>query len=498
MTTSDPSFQAQKSLLGEILTHITGSKLQSAPISAGEVVLLEREPANLHDPHAIRLKNAAENAIGYLPRSVACWLAPLLDAQKVRIEAYLPLRPGLSQGVKAPSLPVVLSVFIADQAAGLLEKKEIRTKEDVLHQVFYQAYKQAHEFSDPQLIEDLAESLKPLARQKMHPETHLLLALLPGIVNENRTAQGVKQMVHLKDHLTRIRIGEPLYCQNLTFFPLFVPEAKESPYVLLQKAIQEGQATVEEVSESGHVPELKLINRCLRPILIPEGEILVGAKQNRVVNLTVLVAATSEFLVPVSCVEQGRWRYQSKHFAVQAFAQPSLRSKKMRSVQRNREEYGSLESDQGEVWDEVAKSLHDTKAASPTASLTDSYDAQKAKFSELHEEIVLPDQAAGVLVARGRAVLGLDLFDTPQTLAAIWKRLSESYFFEAFRESKTDAPAKDDVARSFLEKVSSSARLKNPPVGLGEEFEIAADGIVGAALLYEGTLCHLAAFAVSE
>jgi len=40
------------------------------------------------------------------------------------------------------------------------------------------------------------------------------------------------------------------------------------------------------------VPELRLVNRAERPVLIVEGEELVGAKQNRVVNVTKLVNAT--------------------------------------------------------------------------------------------------------------------------------------------------------------------------------------------------------------
>ena len=42
------------------------------------------------------------------------------------------------------------------------------------------------------------------------------------------------------------------------------------------------------------------------PLLLPDGEQLVGAKQNRILNMTVLVAAQSEVTIPVSCVEQVR------------------------------------------------------------------------------------------------------------------------------------------------------------------------------------------------
>jgi hypothetical protein len=50
-------------------------------------------------------------------------------------------------------------------------------------------------------------------------------------------------------------------------------------------------------------------------VLIVEGEELMGAKQNRVVNVTILVAAGAELVIPVSCVEQGRWHYRSEKFS---------------------------------------------------------------------------------------------------------------------------------------------------------------------------------------
>jgi hypothetical protein len=37
----------------------------------------------------------------------------------------------------------------------------------------------------------------------------------------------------------------------------------------------------------------------------------VGAKQNRILNLSVLVLAHKTIVVPASCVEAGRWHAQS-------------------------------------------------------------------------------------------------------------------------------------------------------------------------------------------
>ena len=85
-------------------------------------------------------------------------------------------------------------------------------------------------------------------------------------------------------------------------------------YLVLDEALASGLVEITEVSEQGSVPELKFINRGPKPVLIVDGEELLGAKQNRIVNLTILVAANSELTIPVSCVEAGRWRSRSRAF----------------------------------------------------------------------------------------------------------------------------------------------------------------------------------------
>ncbi|MDP9481435.1 MAG: hypothetical protein M3R38_38195 [Actinomycetota bacterium] len=86
------------------------------------------------------------------------------------------------------------------------------------------------------------------------------------------------------------------------------------------------------------------------PVLILEGDELIGAKQNRVVNSTVLVAAQSELVLPVSCVERGRWSYHSRAFSSgDRSPPPSLRGLQSRSVHDSLRRGRGHRSDQGAV-----------------------------------------------------------------------------------------------------------------------------------------------------
>jgi hypothetical protein len=85
-------------------------------------------------------------------------------------------------------------------------------------------------------------------------------------------------------------------------------------YLLLDEALAAGLAAVTEISEAGSVPDLLVKNLAPSPVLILDGEELVGARQNRIVNLTILVAAQQALHIPVSSVEAGRWAAHSREF----------------------------------------------------------------------------------------------------------------------------------------------------------------------------------------
>src|ERR671932_2893421 len=99
-----------------------------------------------------------------------------------------------------------------------------------------------------------------------------------------------------------IQLGDPVEHRGVVIAPLFPRADPRAEYLTLEQAIALG-FHVTEVDAAGSVPELLAKNPLDANVLLYDGEELIGAKQNRILNVTVLVPARSETKSPVSCVE---------------------------------------------------------------------------------------------------------------------------------------------------------------------------------------------------
>jgi hypothetical protein len=82
--------------------------------------------------------------------------------------------------------------------------------------------------------------------------------------------------------------GEARTHRKLSMLALMGADRPGPAYLLLNDAMAAGLVSVGEVSEGGSVPELLLDNRADRPVLAVDGQELIGARQNRVLNLSLL------------------------------------------------------------------------------------------------------------------------------------------------------------------------------------------------------------------
>src|SRR5262245_18296533 len=111
-----------------------------------------------------------------------------------------------------------------------------------------------------------------------------------------------------------VTIGSPRLFDRLTLYPLSHSQKVQLRYSTLDDAINSKALRICEVSLEAQVPTVLLRNLADDTVLILDGEELIGAKQNRVLNLTVLVPGKTVLTVPVSCVEQGRWVHNTPEF----------------------------------------------------------------------------------------------------------------------------------------------------------------------------------------
>src|SRR6266487_3304682 len=111
----------------------------------------------------------------------------------------------------------------------------------------------------------------------------------------------------IAETLSGLRLEQPVTFRNMTMYPIVGGSIGEPDYVVLDDAIRLGSAKVTEISEQGSVPELSVVNDSDQLVFLLEGEELIGAKQNRVLNVSILAAAHVAVKIPVSCVEAGRW-----------------------------------------------------------------------------------------------------------------------------------------------------------------------------------------------
>jgi hypothetical protein len=290
--------------------------------------------------------------------------------------------------------------------------------------------------------------------------------------------------------LAALTPGEPLVHDTLTVVPLLRPSAPDPGWLTLAEA---GEAiTIAEVDEAGAVPTLKVVNGAARPLLLLDGEELVGARQNRVLNTSVLVAAGSTLTIPVSCVEEGRWGYRTRRFVsgdVSLFA--SARRKKTARVTASLRARAGHRADQDEVWSDVAAMAAAYKVASPTGAMHDLYDQHAQELARAREALSpLPDQV-GALVFVGEDWMGLEVLPCARLFASGWARLGAGYAVEAI--GREPMPGRGVSPAELLRRLASTAVEPAPAVGLGVEYRLDGNA-VGAALVVDEDVAHLEAF----
>jgi hypothetical protein len=280
--------------------------------------------------------------------------------------------------------------------------------------------------------------------------------------------------------------------------PLTGTGADAPPYLTLDEALASGKARVTEVSAQGHVPELRFANLCDQPILLIDGEELMGAKQNRVLNVTILVPPKTELVIPVSCVEAGRWAGAGEFRSAPHVMYATGRAQKVRSVGVSMATAGTRRSDQAAVWQSIASLAERQGVKSATSRLDDVYIARGDKIGEYVEKLRASDGQLGAMFALGGKIRGIEAFEHPALLRKVLPKLVRSWAMDALSvERGGEEPQAAEVERR-LGELAALSLSEHPAVGLGREVRFESQRVTGGALLHEGRVVHLCAFWVED
>ncbi len=229
-----------------------------------------------------------------------------------------------------------------------------------------------------------------------------------------------------------LRLGAPQSHGSLTVVPLAFWRDRGPHYDTLAAALRAGTLHVTEISAGGSVPELKVINQGARAVLMLDGEELVGAKQNRVLNSAVLVREHSSLVAPVSCVEAGRWNYSGHEFHdEEVVVHARVRRAVHESVSMSLSAAGAHRSDQGRVWAEVAELQEFAEHASHTGAHRDVYAQRAGDIAGYLDAFPRQRGQHGLLVLRDGAVVGLDFVSRAAAYVQLHDKLLRSYAFDA-------------------------------------------------------------------
>ena len=312
----------------------------------------------------------------------------------------------------------------------------------------------------------------------------------------------------LKNYVASFEFGREARHKNMAVFPITTSLDGGPDYETMKEALEKGAFVITEVSEGGHIPNLKVSNKGGVPVLLLDGEELAGAKQNRVLNTTILVKEGTEVVIPVSCTEQGRWNYVSREFSDSGHVMsPTMRSMNKRAVADSLSASREFRGDQGTVWESVNRMAADTGTHSGTSAMKDVFDSKKDDLDAYMKAFTCGPRQKGLLVMIGGEVVGFDFVSREKAFATLFPKLIKSYAMEAWIAGRKKKSAEGDdaagarenpKAREFMSGAAECEQKGYDSVGMGQDVRLDGKGIVGSALVVEEKLIHMAFFSATD
>lgn len=304
----------------------------------------------------------------------------------------------------------------------------------------------------------------------------------------------------ITEKLANIEFLKPQTHNNMSIIGFKTKNNNKIDFLTLNKGLNMGLVEIDEINEEGSVPELKVKNDAITPLLLLDGEELTGAKQNRILNTTILIPEKSEITVPVSCTEAGRWDFTSKHFQDSGhIASATVRKGKTSSVSESLKTNKLYQSNQSKVWNDIANAERTLKVKTETGALRDIYTAQKENVDNYLKDFKYIKNQNGSLIFINGEIIGMELIYNTYRYQEYHEKIIKSYILDAIQHIPLNTPKLDDTklldsALNFINLTLNTKAKSYPSIGYGEDIRIENENIFGSALTYQKELIHTVLF----
>lgn len=282
-----------------------------------------------------------------------------------------------------------------------------------------------------------------------------------------------------------ITLLNPQVYKNMAIIPIRTPKSYKLDILTLKKGFELGLAEVKECEHST-VNTLVVKNNSVTPLLLVDGEEIVGGDQNRIVNATILVAPTSETKIPVNCTEHGRWGYKHEFEQSEYIANFRTRSAK---------EFASRNdmNTQQAVWDSIEELEVDRSFSSPTQAMTESYDNLKVDLNDALSNFSIEEGQNGIVIIVDGEIKGFEILLNPEIYKEYHEKILKSYLIDIDINDSVFTIS-NDLAEDLIADALDSDSKSIPNTGLEEVFEFENSEGLGKIYAYQDELVHMSYF----
>ena len=286
-----------------------------------------------------------------------------------------------------------------------------------------------------------------------------------------------------------IELLESQAYKNVAIIPVKTPPTYKFDVITLKKGFELGLVEVKECEHST-VNTIIVKNNSVTPLILVDGEEIIGGDQNRIVNATILIAAKSESAIPVNCTEHGRWGYKHEFKQSEYIANFRTRSAKEKATRSNM-------NAQQAVWDSIRGLEHSRSFHSPTQAMSESYDNAKVDLDKTLKNFNVADGQSGVVVIIDGEIKGFELFLNSAIYREYHEKILKSYLVDA--EINNDVfTINTDAAKSLIKSAIESEHADKPSNGLEEVFEFENSEGLGRVYVYQDEIIHMSFFKNEE